>query len=201
MDNDFTSSELTTGYDPQQEALKHAARSDDKIADYYKDKLLGKRLPNGVVPLKKLNGRHQRIIALHLTGKFSGVKIAEMLNCSAFTIHRTLNDPMAQQIINDFHSSIEMDLKAMLPLAIDAVRDGLEHDDQDVRLRAVSKLESMLGRGTERDPTDAVNISISFIQNVRERFVAELREASGDKFPRLVENEPEPVPVIEPEHV
>ena len=171
--------------------MEYAQQADEKSANYYKEKLLGQRLPTGILPLKKLNGRHQRIIALHLTGKFSGVRIAGMLGCSAFTVHRTLNDPMAQQIINDFHSSIEMDLKAMLPLAIEAVRDGLEHSDQDVRLRAVSRLESMVGRGNGQAHGTGVNVNISFIQNTRERFFQELREAAGKSFPRLVENETE----------
>lgn len=185
----FTHSELMTGYDPQRAAVEHALVADEKIADYYQEKLLGKRLPNGVKPLKKLNGRHQRIIALHLTGKFSGVRIGEMLECSAFTVHRTLNDPIAQKIINDFHSSIEMDLKAMLPLAIEAVRDGLEHEDPDVRLRAVGRLESMTGRADEKEREGGINVNISFIQNTREKFFKELSEAAGDSFPRLVENE------------
>lgn len=190
----FTHSELMTGYDPQQAAIQHAVVADDKAADYYKEKLLGKRLPNGVKPLKKLNGRHQRIIALHLTGKFSGVRIAEMLECSAFTVHRTLNDPIAQKFINDFHSAVEMDLKAMLPLAIEAVRNGLEHDDPDVRLRAVGRLESMTGRADEKEREGGINVNISFIQNTRERFFREIQDAAGSSFPRLVENNPESEP-------
>jgi len=176
--NGFTHSELMTGYDPQLAHAQHAQRAGEVAADYHREKLLGKRLPTGVKPLKKLNARHQRIIALHLTGKYSGVEIGYMLGCSAFTVHRAINDPLAQRVIKDFHSSVEMDLKALLPLAVDAIRRGLGDDDADIRLRAVDRFERMSGRAAE-DERRGVNVNVSFINNVREKFVEELREIGG----------------------
>ena len=177
--NDFVDSELATGYDPAKAAADYASRdSNARIAEYERDKIIGKRSPSGALRLKKLSARHMTMIALHLTGKFKAKAIADHIGCRAITVYRVLNDPMAQKIINDFHSGVMMDLKALAPLAVDAVRDGLTDKDQDTRLRAVDRFDKMTREHEEDQATLSVNVN--FVNNVRDRFFEELR-AIADK--------------------
>ena len=173
--NDFVDSELATGYDPAKAAAEYQAKDEDaRTAEYHRDKLIGRRMPNGALRLKKLSARHMTMIALHLTGKFKAGYIAEYIGCRAITVYRVLNDPLAQKVINDFHSGVMLDLKALAPLTVDAIRDGLEDKDLDVRLRAVDRFDK-LTKTNDNEAAD-INVSVSFVNNVRDRFFGELRE-------------------------
>lgn len=183
----FAASELLTGYDPAHAAATHAQMSEHKKMLYRREKMMGVRLPDGSKPLKNLGARHQRIIALYLMGKFSGMEIAEHIGCSAATVYRTINDPKSKQLIDRYHSGVQMDLKALLPLAVDAVREGLTNKDPDVRLRAVDRYNKMT-----QVPEDGVaaGVNITFIQETRERFFSNLREVAGETIEGVVVEDP-----------
>ncbi len=177
--NDFVTSELATGYDPAAAAAKYASRDEaSRVVEYERDKLIGKRLPSGALRLKKLSARHMTMIALHLTGKFKAGHIAEHIGCRAITVYRVLNDPLAQKVINDFHSGVMLDLKALAPLAVEAVRDGLTDEDPDVKLRAVDRFDKLTK--TDIEEKAGISVNVNFVNNVRDRFFEEIRAIADE---------------------
>lgn len=141
--------------------------------------------------LRSLSIKHRQIIALHLQG-ISGTKIGETLHCTAGMVYHTINDPLAKKVIDHYISGVENDLEALLPLAVDAVRSGLEHGNPDVKLRAVDKFTKLSGRD-EKEEKSEMNITI--MGDARVRFVAELKELterttpSPPPAPKVVEGE------------
>ena len=139
--------------------------------------------------LKALTVKHRQIIALHLQG-IAGTRIGEALNCSAGMVYHTINDPLAKKVIDHFISGVENDLEALLPLAVDAVRSGLESASDDTKLKAVDKFTKLSGRD-EKEAATGMNISI--MGDARIRFVSELKELTerspAPPAPKVVEGE------------
>ncbi len=143
----------------------------------------------GKAGLKALTVKHRQIIALHLQG-ISGTRIGEALNCSAGMVYSTINDPLAKKVIDHFITGVENDLEALLPLAVDAVRTGLECGNPDVKLRAVDKFTKLSGRDEKEEK---VGMNISIMGDARIRFVSELKELAekpiSSPTPKEVEGE------------
>ncbi len=135
--------------------------------------------------LKALTVKHRQIIAMHLQG-ISGVRIGEALHCTAGMVYHTINDPLAKKVIDHYISGVENDLEALFPLAVDAVRSGLNSGNPDVKLRAVDKFTKLSGRD-EKEAVAEMNVSI--VIDARERFVAELKALSTPPTPKEVEGE------------
>ncbi len=143
----------------------------------------------GGTNLKSLTVRHRQIIALHLQG-IAGTRIGEALNCSVGTVYHTINDPLARKVIDHYISGVENDLEALLPLAVDAVRSGLESTSDDTKLKAVDKFSKLSGRD-EKETAPTMNVSI--MGDARVRFVTELQELAKNPIsspaPKEVEGE------------
>lgn len=129
--------------------------------------------------LKALTVKHRQIIALHLQG-IAGTRIGEALNCSVGMVYHTINDPLAKKVIDHFISGVENDLEALLPLAVGAVRDGLNSGNNDTKLKAVDKFTKLSGRD-EKEVATGMNISI--MGDARVRFVTELQELKKNSTP------------------
>ena len=108
------------------------------------------------------------------------MRIGEALNCSVGMVYHTINDPLAKKVIDHFITGVENDLEALLPLAVDAVRSGLNSGSDDTKLKAVDKFTKLSGRD-EKEAATEMNVSI--IVDARERFVAELKELTGRASP------------------
>jgi hypothetical protein len=139
--------------------------------------------------LKALSVKHRQIISLHLQG-IAGTRIGKALNCSVGMVYHTINDPLAKKVIDHFISGVENDLEALLPLAVDAVRTGLESGSNDIALKAVDKFAKLSGRDEKEAPT---GMNISIMGDARIRFVSELKELAGKPIsspaPKEVEGE------------
>lgn len=115
--------------------------------EHYKvEKILGARRPNGELNLKKLKPIHRKIIAMHCRG-LPNRDIAFVTGLSEVSIGRILRDPLSQEYINQIvHENVDMELSALGPLAIDAVRQGLLSEDQKVALVAADRFFRATGR-------------------------------------------------------
>jgi hypothetical protein len=139
--------------------------------------------------LKALTVKHRQIISLHLQG-IAGTRIGKALNCSVGMVYHTINDPLAKKVIDHFISGVENDLEALLPLAVGAVRDGLNSGSTDTKLRAVDKFAKLSGRDEKEA---AVGMTGAIMVDARIRFVAELQEMTAKvtppPAPKVVEGE------------
>lgn len=125
--------------------------------------------------LRRLSARHKAIITMHLQGK-KGTDIARTMGCTAATVYSIIKDPLSQRVIEHFTNGFDSDLKALFPLVIDAVRDGLESQDKELRLKAVDRFQKLTGRGEQRGERTSVNVNI--IGDVRARLVNEIKQAA-----------------------
>ena len=125
-------------------------------------------------PLQRLTTRHRTMIALHLASK-DGAYIAKYIGCSVGTVYRVLNDPASRTVIDHYLQGVEGDLAALLPKAVSAIREGLEHGDTKIKLKAVDRFAKMTSRGG--DSGNGVDVTVNLI-NTRDRFIAELKDLS-----------------------
>ena len=151
-----------------------------------KKKTLGRIGINGREKLKQLSQRHFKIIAMHLTGDYTGKEIAKELGVGVGTIYSVLNDPLAQEVIKEFRAGQMTELEALYPKAVEAIREGLESGNVGMKLKAVDRYLKMTGIGTEEERnTSSVSITIN---NAREHFVNIFREMK-DITPSVSVNE------------
>lgn len=153
---------------------------------YETEKLLGLRQPDGSLKLKRLKQKHLRIIALHLCGT-PYTEIAKMLNYSYSMVVHTIRDPLARQLIQEHQETTLMELQALIPEAVDAVREGLRSEDEKVRLVAVDKLRGLLGDMEVRQKPEENEDAEQLILEVRAKFVKMIKEAIPT--PLMVEGE------------
>ena len=114
-------------------------------ATYDYEKIIGKRTPGGNHKLKRLRPVHRKIIALHLHGMTAGeIEIVTGFNQSA--VYRILGDPLSQAYIQAHTAGADMELEALAPKAVDALRNGLESDDDRTALNAADKFFKATGR-------------------------------------------------------
>lgn len=129
--------------------------------------------PKRTKALQRLTTRHRTIIALHLAGK-SGIKIAEYIGCSSGSVNQILRDPSARKIIEHYLEGVEGDLAALLPKAVDAIREGLDHANPKIALGAVDRFAKMTSRGVAEGGD--TNVTVNMMQDTRQRFLKELKE-------------------------
>ena len=144
-----------------------------KMKDIRK-KTLGRIGINGREKLKRLSQRHFKIIAMHLTGDYTGKEIAEELGVGKGTIYSVLNDPLAQEVIKEFRIGQMTELEALYPKAVEAIRTGLESGNVGIKLKAVDRYLKMAGIGTDEEK-NIPSVSIT-INNAREHFVKVFKE-------------------------
>lgn len=106
-----------------------------------------------VKPIKRLTIGHRRMIALHLQG-YSNTEIASTLERSPATVGAVLRNPTTRELIDKTVGEFDDRLKALIPLSIIAIRDGLKDVDNKVRLQAVDRLYKATGRFREHDENE-----------------------------------------------
>jgi len=87
---------------------------------------------------KKLTATAKNAILLHLEG-LPTRQIAEMLGRSPGWVSWILRSDLAQSLINDYISFVDQEFRVLYKLSIDAIRDALQSDDIEVRLKAADK--------------------------------------------------------------
>jgi len=138
-------------------------------------KTLGRLGKTGVTRLRKLSQRHIKMVSMHLTGDFTGTRIAEAMGVSVATVYNVLADPLVQEIVKDFRAGQMTELHALFPKAVETIRDGLDEENgMELRLKAVDRYMKMAGIEQEEGRTGP-SIAIT-INNAREHFVDVFRE-------------------------
>lgn len=112
---------------------------------YEWDKIIGRSRPTGRPKLNKLRPKHKMIIALHLQG-YMNYEIANFVGFDEQHVSNVIMDPLAQEIINQHHASVDMKLQALMPMTVEVLRDALESPDMNVRLKAADKVMKNQGK-------------------------------------------------------
>ena len=157
-------------------------------AEYQQEKLLGKRSITGELKLKRLNGAHRRIISLHARC-LSNRDISFVTGYSEIAISRIVRDPLSQIYLNELLEGVEHELKALMPLATDAIRNGLQSDNIKTAMVAADKFfratghyqhEENVGRETAEDV-------IGRALAIMEKQAGALKELSRPERPRALD--------------
>lgn len=173
---DLPASALTAGYD-RDAAKDRYNRNKELIEDrYHYEKFIGKRKKNGALKLKDLTPVHRQIIACHVNG-MKGVDIALQFKMAAITVYRILNDPQVQIYINEFEDAFKDEFRAMFPLVADAVREGLEHPNPAVKLKAVDRYVKVR-RVLDGDGEDGSEDKKHSVVAARVKFVKLIKDAA-----------------------
>lgn len=112
---------------------------------YKYEKIIGLRTQTGALKLKRLTGRHRTIIGLHLKC-LSNSDISLLTGYSEAWISTMLRDPLSQSYISSAIKGVEQELEALAPLAVDAVRQGLQSNSETTRLKASDRFFRATGR-------------------------------------------------------
>lgn len=102
---------------------------------YKADKMLGVRMESGAKKLEKLKPVHRQIYALHMSG-VSNNDIAFALKKTPSWISSVINDPLMQTLIAQANDDLDGELRALFPMALDALRSGLSDSDAKIKLKA-----------------------------------------------------------------
>ncbi len=94
---------------------------------------------------KRLKMKHRRIVGLHLQG-CSNVEIETVLGHSSGYVSTVLHDPLVGALLESAYADYEMEIRALTPSALDAIRRNMESGDGQVELRAADMALKMNGR-------------------------------------------------------
>ncbi|KKL99131.1 hypothetical protein LCGC14_1817440, partial [marine sediment metagenome] len=158
---------------------------------YQFEKIIGKRNKAGVPFLRKLRVVHRRMIALHLRG-FSNRDIQVMTGHSEMSVGRVLRDPLSQVIIQQYMDGIELELDALMPDAVDALRRGLNSEEARVAIVAADKFFRATGRyARSEDKTETAEDVISRALKIAERATGAIQNlTTPDPIAKLIEVSP-----------
>lgn len=183
---ELTTSERLGVYSPAMAAVRYQENKASLRARYKTEKILGARMPNGMMKLKKLNNIHKLMIAMHLDGLALG-DVAQKLEVHYMTVWRVINDPLAREIIDNFRRGYEEDLKALFPKAIKVVKEALESSDLKIALGGVDRYGKLAGIG-DNEGSKGPAVAITIINDARTKFVRELRTIATEA--KVIEHEP-----------
>ena len=117
---------------------------------YAQQKENGERNEKGVMNLKELSPHHFRVINCWLEGN-SPKQTAEICECTAASVWRIVNDPLAAPFLAEAYKSGQSEIDAMLGKNIDVIRDILEKGTDKDKLGAVNtyaKLKTVVASET-----------------------------------------------------
>ncbi len=156
--------------------------------EYHQDKLLGKRSVTGELKLKRLNGAHRRIISLHARC-LSNRDISFVTGFSEIAISRIIRDPLSQGYLNELLSGVEEELKALMPLATDALRQGLTSDNVKTAMIAADKFFRATGhyQPEENQGRETAEDVIARAIAVMDKQAGALKELTRPERPRALD--------------
>ena len=109
---------------------------------YEEEKRLGIRAPNGAARLRKLTGKHLRVVNFHMQG-LKAYEIADIMRVSGAWISTVLNDPLAKAVIEQRFVDVDNEHFAK---SIKVVGEKLDADDPAIQLRAADMIWRARGR-------------------------------------------------------
>lgn len=127
----------------------------------------------GDKPIKRLTIKHRRMLALHLQG-YSNIEIAASLECNPQTVGAIIRNPTSKILLERAYEEYQDRLKALIPLQVAAIRDGLIDNDPRVKLQAVDRHQSAMkemGRGQGEVTAEDVIRRIIRIRNGEQEIV------------------------------
>lgn len=117
-------------------------------------------------PFKRIKMKHRRIIALHVSGH-ANADIARMLDVTSTAVAQTLANPKVQPILASIYEQFDKELKALYPLAIDAMRDAMNSDEHGAALKAADLYFKT--QGTYERKEEAGHTAESIIEVILEK--------------------------------
>lgn len=135
------------------------------------------------VPLKRFTPRHRQVVGLHLQGH-TGAQIAELTGFSPAYVSYILTNPRTAEVLRGAYKQVDMELAALYPKAVAAIRRSLDSEDHKVALkgaelalRANGKLKDV---GGDSGPATAEDVVRRLIE-VRSDGPVELRIAEESR--------------------
>jgi hypothetical protein len=123
---------------------------------------------------KRLRMIHRRVIACHLTG-FSNGEIDKQLGKADGYTSQVLNDPLAKSVLEAAYKDFDMEMRALIPSAIQTMRRGMASGDTGVALKAADMALKANRYYDKRDGTEVT----------AEEVVERVLEATGQKGERI----------------
>jgi predicted transcriptional regulator len=183
-------------YDPLKEfqsnnSARDSSRQLYQTELYEMEKILGKRTATGALKLKRLKPLHRHIIACHQRG-YSNRDIAHLMDITEITVSRTLNDPLAQELMKEFSEGIDHEMEGLMALGVDAIRNALQDNDKKISLKASDQLFRAMGKynHTQDDPNkvkDTAEDVIARVLNVMENQSESIKELVRPSRPRAID--------------
>lgn len=140
------------------------------LTKYEEEKASGVRRASGAINLKRLTGRHLRVINYHLEGR-KGYEIALLMSMSEANISKILTDPLAKDLIQKRFVEIDNEMYAR---SVEVVRVSMDNKDPAIALRSAEMVWRARGRFEKvRDsrPT-AEDVVARMLEMARERGTA-----------------------------
>lgn len=152
---------------------------------YQQEKDDGRRSPSGALRLRKLSGKHYRIINYHLEG-MKGQEIALMMGMSQGQISLILNDPLVKEVIAKRFVDLDNETFAR---ANQVVREKLEDKDPAIALRAADMAWRARGRYEKKsdDRPTAEDVVQRMLEVAARTGTAQLTVTTGQSLPRSVD--------------
>ncbi len=127
---------------------------------------IGTRRENGALKLKRLRPFHKQVLALHLAA-WPNEEIAKKLNRSPSWISSVINDPLSQEVLNNFEDLQEEEFKRLRLLANSALRDALlPHKNDSTRLRAARIFYQKSGEDKGEKGETAEDVMAKVLANI-----------------------------------
>lgn len=110
--------------------------------------------------LKKLRGRHHKILQLHATGKFNNKEIAEMLGITPQTVCNTINSQLGQRKLQHLYSDGDEavhdlldEIQSIAPIALAELEEALLSDEvsRDTRISVAQDILDRAGYGKTKN--------------------------------------------------
>ena len=117
------------------------------IETYFPVVIQKKRNPK---PYRRLGVRQQRVLALFMSGH-SKQEISKAMGMSSAAVSLIINNPSSMDLLERASRDNELEIKAMLPLAISAMRTAMRSDEEETALRAAKAYFQVTGRAKDKD--------------------------------------------------
>lgn len=173
----FTKTELSGGrersilaveYQEKKEAEKKEKELKKLAGNLGVDEEWGEKKPE----IKKLSTLHKVILGMSMTGMYSQTEIGRKLGVSNGTVWRVLNSSLGRELREEWQQAVEVEMEGLYPLAVDAIREGLQAGDKKTRLLAVDRFTKLSGRGE----TGGTDVTVNVVTGAREKFITELKQ-------------------------
>lgn len=163
--------------------------------EYRFERIIGVRNKNSTVRLKRLKPVHKTVIALHIR-TLSNRDIAIVTGLNESRVSQIINDPLSQEYIRAHIQGMDNELEVLASLAVDAVRTGLQSNDEKVKLIAADRFFKATGRYNKEDSgrETAEDVLARALAHVAQENASALREVTRGPTLRVIEGRAKALP-------